>query len=206
MSFFREAESTFSHYDFVFSDDFESCQIYPHLKLPFGLTFRVPTAAVSFTMTLQHPAAGACPPRANSSTAEVVRCAKWRRDSRVLQLIPGLSKALGDFVYYAYEIVDNERQPIEPYFSAYLKWADANSRPDALVAAAEGFDTSRSLDGADGLQGGTSFVGDGAAAESSTWSASAQLAWRWIRDGATEDWWWEHVGWGHGGSGGGRPA
>lgn len=102
--------------------------------------------------------------------------------------------------------MDNERQPIEPYFSAYLEWADANSRPDALVAAAEGFDTSRSLDGADGLQGGTSFVGDGAAAESSTWSASAQLAWRWIRDGATEDWWWEHVGWGHGGSGGGRPA
>ena len=84
MSFFREAESTFSHYDFVFGDDFESCQIYPHLKLPFGLTFRVPTAAVSFTMTRQHPAAGACPPRANSSTAEVVRCAKWRRDSRVL--------------------------------------------------------------------------------------------------------------------------
>ena len=64
--------------------------------------------------------------------------------------------------------MDNERQPIEPYFSAYLEWADANSRPDALVAAAERFDTSRSLDGADGLQGGTSFVGDGAAAESST--------------------------------------
>lgn len=148
----------FSHYEFVFSEAYDFAQIYPHVKTFFG-SVRIPKDVLSFTLTRQNPPAGACPPAAGATKQEISRCAMWRRDSTFFKVVPGLSDAIGTFVYYAYQIVDNERRPIEPYYSAYLAWANSKCKPDKAAADKYGYDTRVSLDNSNGLQSGTSFLG-----------------------------------------------
>jgi hypothetical protein len=138
------------HYEFAFSDDYEFAQIYPCYGLPDGSSARTPKEMMSFSMVRQHPAEGECPPAAGASKQDIAKCAKWRRDS-----VQGGIKV----VYYVFEIVDSNRQPIQPYYDAFLEFANSKCIPDKAAAQKYGFDTSQAVDGADGTQPGTSFLG-----------------------------------------------
>ena len=114
---------SFDHYEFVWSNDYEFCQIYPHMKTPMGST-RVPTSIASFSMTRQHPKAGECPPQANASPVDRAKCAMWKRESQFFSIVPGITNITGNFVYYAFQIVDQKGKPIQPYYDAYLQYYD----------------------------------------------------------------------------------
>lgn len=144
----------FHHYEFVFNDDYSFAQIYPVMQSALGNVYRVPESMLSFTMTLQTPNPGQCPPKEGATREEISSCALWRRESRVFTVVPGIAKNIGTFVYYAYQIVDQKGNRIEPYYSAYKDWANENSKPDAEAAAKFGLTL-----GTTGSANGSSFVG-----------------------------------------------
>ena len=121
----------FSHYEFVFSEAYDFAQIYPHVKTFFG-SVRIPKDVLSFTLTRQNPPAGACPPAAGATKQEISRCAMWRRDSTFFKVVPGLSDAIGTFVYYAYQIVDNERRPSADLFFLQTSRSMPTAEADGL--------------------------------------------------------------------------
>ena len=57
------------------------------------------------------------------------------------------------------EIMDRDGKPIQPYYDAYVRWANLKSAPDPASITKYNFNTSATLDGADGAKNGTSFVG-----------------------------------------------
>lgn len=150
LSFFR------FEYEFSFDETYSAAQIVPVVSM-WGVRFRVPTSLLSFRITRQWPSPGECPPAHDAPKEAVARCAKWKRESTVLGAVPGISSYIGTYVYYAFEVVDQGRNPVEPYYSQYLAYA--NSRTDADAAAARQ-DLDLDLPPA-GRQADTSFLGGG---------------------------------------------
>merc|ERR1719291_885507 len=74
------------------------------------------------------PPAGACPPGLNASNDDITACATWIRKSNIV--VPHTNfkvTSLAD--YYVYEVMDSHGNAIEPFYSAYLKHANAVAKP-----------------------------------------------------------------------------
>ena len=135
------------HLEFVYNEDYSFAQIYVVSQLASGGLYRVPESFLSYNMTLQTPSPGQCPPKRGATRGEVSLCALWRRETR-------RANADDTELYYAFQIVDQQGKRIEPYYSAYVDWANQNSKPDVAAAAKYGFTL-----GAVGEVNGSSFVG-----------------------------------------------
>merc|ERR1719235_1454204 len=121
-------------YDFEFNEDYTFAQIYP---VVFGK--RISKKTMNFTMVRQVPPEGACPPGPDTPQEDIVKCATWKRYSNVKASVPGLPKwEWGEHIYYAYEIVDKDGNRRQPYYDAYLNWANDQSKPSKRSALMRG--------------------------------------------------------------------
>lgn len=145
---FIEGKPFHFFYDFEFNEDYTFAQIYP---VVFGK--RVSKKIMNFTMVRQVPPEGACPPRPGTPREDIVKCATWKRYTSVMGSVPGLSHKIGEHIYYAYEIVDKDGNRRQPYYDAYLDWANSQCKPEKRSAMMRGIRLSEI-----GQQPGTSFV------------------------------------------------
>lgn len=80
---------------------------------------------VTFTIELQEPPLGACPPGENADKDQNTKCAKWVRSSNPFGLPWGQK-------YYLPEIVDgNGGRTV--FYDEYVKWANSQSQPNATM-------------------------------------------------------------------------
>lgn len=131
-------------YKFIFSDNFNKGQIIPSSELVLG-SIEVPPSMVNFEFDYQslYLDEKACPKQITEEVRAclgidktdehctevkkgVTKCAKWVRPSSV----NGGEKRN----YYAYEIVDRNGQPREPYWSLYLEYVKSQADPSVTAA------------------------------------------------------------------------
>ena len=143
-----------SHYEFTFNADYSFAEISPQQML-FGHESVLSQKLVNFTMQRQLPPVGACPPSPDATPEARSECAVWKRESKVLSAVPGVSDKIGTYVYYAFEIIDKKGARVQPYYDAYLRHANGVCTPDAEAAKNAGLQMN-----AIGLGLNSSFVGD----------------------------------------------
>lgn len=114
-------------YVFEFNEDYTFAQIIPVFQF-FRIfpKIRVPVGMVNFTMMLQRPKPGQCPPSPTATKKDIGKCAKWRRESSAF------SGPIG--IYYMWEVVDKDRKRVQPYCDEYLKWANQNTNASPFWA------------------------------------------------------------------------
>lgn len=105
-------------YIFQFNDDYTHAQIDPSVSV-----FSVPKSFTSFTMELQTPQPGECPPAEGATKQEISKCAKWKRISTVAG---GEEK-----LYYVFEIIDKDGTRVQPYYDKYVEWVNSHVDPDS---------------------------------------------------------------------------
>lgn len=114
-------------FEFEFNEDYTFAQIVCVLK-PFAIfpKIRLPFSILNATMVLQTPEPGQCPPSPTTPKEDIGKCAKWRRETWTNG---------GPFeVYYIWEVVDNDRKRVQPYYDQYLSWANKKTDPSPFWA------------------------------------------------------------------------
>lgn len=113
-------------YEFQFNEKYDFARV-NLIWSPLGLfDYRFDTGSLNATMVLQTPPAGACPPKAGASKQDISICAKWRRETH------NLDGSLS--IYYAWEIVDENGNRVQPYYDRYLAFANSVSKPDGFLS------------------------------------------------------------------------
>jgi len=108
-------------YVFEFNDNYTHAQVYPSVD-----AFSVPKSLTSFTMELQTPQPGECPPAEGATKQEISKCAKWKRVSNI---------AGGeDKLYYVFEIVDKDGNRVQPYYDKYVEFVKSHTDGDEHTA------------------------------------------------------------------------
>jgi len=139
-------------YEFQWNEDYSVAQTLPGLDLGMLGVYQVPMWLMSFTMVLQTPPEGACPPAKGASKKDIAKCAKWDRVSS--GFLSPLLGSYGVLHYYVYQIVDKDGKRVQPFYDAFLEWANQNTDPGPKAAGLLGLDLGKT-----GLASGTSFVG-----------------------------------------------
>lgn len=104
---------------FIFSDDMETAYIDAYVVPQEGRNgIYAESARYKAVMYRQHPPEGACPPSVNATKMERNVCAKWIRESYLIDN-QDLTGETSD--YPVFEIVGQDGLPVEPYFSAYVE-------------------------------------------------------------------------------------
>lgn len=120
------------YYSLEFNEDYTFAQILPSLVLPLIGTIQAPRSLVSFTMVRQTPPAGICPPKPDAPKKDFSKCAAWDRVS---------SGPVGPALhYYVFQIMDKDGEPVQPYYDAFMAYADKSSSPSSAVASVFGVD------------------------------------------------------------------
>mmetsp|Transcript_37038 Transcript_37038/g.74772 ORF Transcript_37038/g.74772 Transcript_37038/m.74772 type:complete len:321 (+) Transcript_37038:146-1108(+) len=114
-------------YEFHYNPEYTVAQIIPFTTVPNLGKVRVPTAVLSFTTTTLFPEPWECPPKPGAAKEQVSKCAAARRDSTWFTPYPPFFNRQ---VYHIFRIGDEDHRPIQPYFDAYLKFAETTSAPD----------------------------------------------------------------------------
>mmetsp|Transcript_76261 Transcript_76261/g.184478 ORF Transcript_76261/g.184478 Transcript_76261/m.184478 type:complete len:318 (-) Transcript_76261:158-1111(-) len=119
-------------YDMHYNEDYSFAQIIPHAVLPVVGKVSVPIFVANFTMTTLYPKPGQCPPKKGATKKQISQCAAARRESHILKSMAGFSwlGGTGSTVYYSFQVGDGDHKPVQPYFDAYLAFADTTSVPD----------------------------------------------------------------------------
>jgi hypothetical protein len=157
------------HYVMEFNEDYSFAQIYPTITLPFGMgVVSLPKVVMSFTMVLQKPPEGSCPPTAAATKKDITSCATWDRVSTNF-----MSHVLGswaEFHYYVFRIVDADGKPVQPYFEQFESFARQSTKPSPSAAKIFGIDLGKT-----GAEDDTSFVLGKPAPKVSNAKESAEL-------------------------------
>jgi len=138
--------------------DYTQAQVIPTLWFSWLGKITIPPWLLDFKVTvLPKPEEGVCPPKPDATPKQRSRCAKYRRDSVFLPAIPGLSFEIG--TYYAFEVVDGDGKPVQPYYDQYLAYEDTQTKPDA--EAAKKYLGIEDLEAAGGMRRNTFLIGSG---------------------------------------------
>jgi len=106
-------------------------QVYPSLNLGQLGKFSLPARIMSFTMEkVVHPK-GACPPTGSTSKKDIVKCATWDRVSK--GFFSPLVGSYGVLHYYVWKIVDGQGNKLQPYYDAYMQFADQSCAPSSTL-------------------------------------------------------------------------
>jgi hypothetical protein len=123
-------------YTFKFDSNYGSAQIIPGVS-PFGGKLGkldLPTSLLTYRMTIQDRAASNCPPSAAASQTEVAACAKWIWTSSFVDAVPALATLIGKRQFPCFEVVDADGKINQPYFNAFVSFADTESKPEPFTA------------------------------------------------------------------------
>uniref|UniRef100_A0A7S0ARX5 Phospholipase B-like n=1 Tax=Pyrodinium bahamense TaxID=73915 RepID=A0A7S0ARX5_9DINO len=119
------------HYVTTYNEDYTQFVTKPTAFVLFGY-MSVPEWLVGLYGTkMPTPPDGACPPPPNATKQQATQCASSRRDTVLFPYLP-FRVNLG--TYHIFDIVDEKRNKIQPYFDVYLQYVANISRPDPAAA------------------------------------------------------------------------
>eukprot|EP00040_Diaphanoeca_grandis_P005329 m.32375 g.32375 ORF g.32375 m.32375 type:complete len:877 (-) comp16633_c1_seq1:228-2858(-) len=134
-------------YDITISEDWSEMQVVPIMQgnsippslIDFKMVFR-PRLGEAIESELSHgiPSTGSCPPPAGASKQSRSLCAPIVRYSDIKKAgIPGMPKKAGTSVYYVFQIVDKDGNRVQPYYDAYVEFANSKTQTQNVEAAAK---------------------------------------------------------------------